>query len=636
MLVSPIWRTFPSLRCMSSSHLSTSRRAVIAVISGVALGAALLGLPTAAQSADETTSAATPSPRTSLTFMAGLPFDEDALVQAAQQVSTPGTATYRKFTDLRRAGAKFGATPQAIRALRTQMNEAGVRVQVDRTRLFARLTAPLSVWEDIMEAPITYLPATEGSSALGSDPYATYLFIDPDSGLLLAAPEFIADLVTAFVPAATIYDAALDIPGTIAGGSVGPSGIYGGDVLPWPTNGGSPLGTGCQDPIVTEGQVITPLQTRTAYGTQSLLQRGAPAHNARVTILSNGGGFSRADLRAFAECLNVANPRVDVVLGTGITQEIVSWSSETHLDLQTTAGALRDARSIRIVQSTPDNLFIGSLDGFARALDQDGQGRISPDSVSFSYGGCELDPFGRPVQAGTQGQPLVPVQEAVFQMAAVVGTGVFIAAGDFGSGVCQRLGEPAIPVATVSYPASSPWVTAVGGTRLRLGEGNVRLGEAVWNDQRYGAPDAGTGGPSQVFPRPWYQASITPSDQRAVPDVSALAAVIPGWPVVYGAQLQPIGGTSGSSPFVASSTALVSAIERSAGRPPVGFANPWLYSAPYRTFYDIRGGDNQLAFALPDGRTNILACCEATRGYDMASGLGAPLFNRLANNIPQP
>ena len=46
-------------------------------------------------------------------------------------------------------------------------------------------------------------------------------------------------------------------------------------------------------------------------------------------------------------------------------------------------------------------------------------------------------------------------------------------------------------------------------------------------------------------------------------------------------------------------------------------------------FYDIRAGDNQVPVTVPGEFVNIPACCQATRGFDLVSGLGAPRFERL-------
>jgi subtilase family serine protease len=172
-------------------------------------------------------------------------------------------------------------------------------------------------------------------------------------------------------------------------------------------------------------------------------------------------------------------------------------------------------------------------------------------------------------------------------------------------------------------------VTAVGGTRLALGAGNSRASETVWNDTEFGAKAASGGALARLQPRPTYQNGANPFDHRGVPDVSALADIIPGWPVVVGAQLRTVGGTSGSTPFVASATALVVASQRHEGQPPIGLANGWFYQAAKTpsTFFDVVQGDNDLA--------NV-GCCQAALGYDLATGLGVPNWAALPATLPAP
>ena len=182
---------------------------------------------------------------------------------------------------------------------------------------------------------------------------------------------------------------------------------------------------------------------------------------------------------------------------------------------------------------------------------------------------------------------------------------------------------------TLSYPAVSPFVTAVGGTRLTLGKGNVRVAETVWNDSAFGVRAAGGGALSRREPRPEYQDGFIPQNHRGVPDVSALADIVPGWPVVIDSVLQTVGGTSGSTPFTAAATAMVDGSQRHAGHPRVGLANGWFYQAASHkgAFFDITVGNNNLAG---------VDCCQATVGYDLASGLGVPNWAVLPATLPQP
>jgi hypothetical protein len=104
---------------------------------------------------------------------------------------------------------------------------------------------------------------------------------------------------------------------------------------------------------------------------------------------------------------------------------------------------------------------------------------------------------------------------------------------------------------------------------------------------------------------------------------------VPGWPDVISATLQTVGGTSVSAPLVAAATALVSASEREAGRPPVGLANGRFYRAASQpsVFFDVTQGGNDLAG---------VGCCRATVGYDLASSLGAPNWAALPATLPKP
>jgi len=145
----------------------------------------------------------------------------------------------------------------------------------------------------------------------------------------------------------------------------------------------------------------------------------------------------------------------------------------------------------------------------------------------------------------------------------------------------------------------------------------------------FGVNGAGGGGVTRLQPRPAYQDGANAQNHRAVPDVSALADFVPGWPDVISSTLQTVGGTSGSTPFVAAATALVDALERNAGRPRVGLANGWFYKAAAQpsAFFDVTKGSNDLA--------NV-GCCQATFGYDTANGLGVPNWATLPATLPKP
>ena len=110
--------------------------------------------------------------------------------------------------------------------------------------------------------------------------------------------------------------------------------------------------------------------------------------------------------------------------------------------------------------------------------------------------------------------------------------------------------------AHVNFPATSPYVLAVGGTTLharKSAKGQTAITEVVWND----GPGSGTGGGvSDITPVPSYQEgkvprSINPGNfaGRAIPDVAADADPNTGYLVMSGGQLGIVGGTSASGPL---------------------------------------------------------------------------------------
>ncbi len=185
------------------------------------------------------------------------------------------------------------------------------------------------------------------------------------------------------------------------------------------------------------------------------------------------------------------------------------------------------------------------------------------------------------------------------------------------------------PEGTVGYPASSPFVTSVGGTQTYIsasGPGSNASVQTAWSNLAYvpNGVNAGgsTGGVSILEPRPWYQSSQTspPSypDGRLVPDIALQAGVDPASLIVDSGQVVGIGGTSESSPLLAGLLAVVA--QSTSG--PLGLVNPFLYqvgnsASDYaKGFYPISFGYN-----IP---------WKASYGYNLVTGWGAPNAGGLA------
>ncbi|MFF7752516.1 putative Ig domain-containing protein [Streptomyces sp. NPDC007971] len=158
------------------------------------------------------------------------------------------------------------------------------------------------------------------------------------------------------------------------------------------------------------------------------------------------------------------------------------------------------------------------------------------------------------------------------------------------------------------YPATSQYVTAVGGTALTTSSGSRGWSESVWHTNS----TEGTGsGCSAYDPKPSWQTD-TGCSKRMEADVSAVADPATGVAVydTYGGSGWAVyGGTSASAPIVAGVYAL-------AGTPGSG-DYPSKY--PYQhtgNLYDVTSGNN--------GSCSPSYFCTATAGYDGPTGWGTP------------
>ena len=203
------------------------------------------------------------------------------------------------------------------------------------------------------------------------------------------------------------------------------------------------------------------------------------------------------------------------------------------------------------------------------------------------------------------------------------GVTVLFGSGDEGvgrDGKCVSNEENRKQTFLPKFPASCPYVTAVGSTRY-FGP------EIVGFDARNGFVSGG--GFSNYFTRPWYQNNVVNTylkthvgdnftglynaAGRGIPDVSAMGY---HFPVVLNGTTYLIDGTSASAPTVAGIVTLVNDALTAEGKPPLGFLNPWLYEHASEAFTDITKGSN---------RGCNTTGFPATEGWDAATGLGTPV-----------
>merc|ERR1712113_680123 len=109
-----------------------------------------------------------------------------------------------------------------------------------------------------------------------------------------------------------------------------------------------------------------------------------------------------------------------------------------------------------------------------------------------------------------------------------------------------------------------------------------------------------------------------PPSGRATPDVAALGE---GFQVLADGEVESVGGTSASAPTFASFVSLLNEMRLKAGKPAMGYLNPFLYQNA-AAFRDVTVGTNAIdrsGFVLDYG----FPCAP---GWDPATGLGTPNF----------
>jgi tripeptidyl-peptidase-1 len=191
-----------------------------------------------------------------------------------------------------------------------------------------------------------------------------------------------------------------------------------------------------------------------------------------------------------------------------------------------------------------------------------------------------------------------------------------------------------------TFPATSPYVTAVGATQ------GPEAGhtEIACQSQKGGVITTG-GGFSTYFPAPSWQQDVvegyftslhpeqTPRPGynplgRGFPDVALLGA---HYCVVVQGQAMRVSSSAAAAATFAAMVTQLNAVRAAANQTRLGFLNPALYSANKGVLRDITSGNNK-CFATP--HVSDVQCCAsgfyATEGWDPVTGLGGVTYTSLA------
>ncbi len=370
-------------------------------------------------------------------------------------------------------------------------------------------------------------------------------------------------------------------------------------------------------------------QLQGAYGVASAIASGDDGSGVTVAVIDayasptivgdSSTYFSRHGLPAWT-----AGQFTQVVApGTynhpeSLAQDPQGWYGEETLDVEAVHTMAPGARVVYV--GAPNNFQ--DLDAALNHV----VSRHLADIVTNSYGfSSEFLPPGY----------ILPYEETFIQ-AAAEGIGVYFSSGDSGD---ETFGGPANS-ATPDWPASSPWVTAVGGAA-----NNSWCAREVY---LYGSG----GGTSRLFAQPTYQQGVVPASlatrwsstpARVIPDIATVGDPNTGMligqtqtfstGVAYGEFR--IGGTSLSSPLMAG----IMAVAQQRKGSPLGFANPAIYALTSTAFNDITDPASTVAVVRADyangedasngtlysiRRMNVTFTLHTIAGYDDVTGRGTP------------
>lgn len=239
-----------------------------------------------------------------------------------------------------------------------------------------------------------------------------------------------------------------------------------------------------------------------------------------------------------------------------------------------------------------------------------------PQVISSSYGDDE--------QTVSESYAIAACQQ--FAQLGARGITILFSSGDNGvgtTGSCLTNDGKNSSTFLPAFPASCPYVTAVGATFMFNPE-------VAAFDNRGSIAFTSGGGFSNYFPMPDYQkcaveeylannsyfpkySGLFNPNGRAYPDIAAQGV---NFSVVWNGSVHLVDGTSASCPTVAGVLSLVNDALVAAGKPVLGFLNPWLYSKGYAAFNDILSGGN------PGCGTPGFP---AQQGWDAVTGFGSPV-----------
>lgn len=594
--------------------------------------------------------------------------DEAGAEATARAVSDPHSSRYRQYLSTTQVRAQFAPTAATVDAVTSWLSSGGFQVgsvptnnaYVEATGSVAQIEKAFSVTVGEYAVGGRRLRSADRDLSVPAGVAATVLGVAGiNESLSHATPLHTtgADPQTGTAAPAASQPGVVPPPAGFRNAQ--PCGAYYGEKVDIT----DPAYQGQNLPYTPCG--YTPPQIRSANGLAEPVGRGIDGAGTTVAIVDAFGSPTLfSDAAEYARRNDPSHPLAAAQFSQLVTPptpgqegpsqcDAAGWYAEQTLDVEAVHATAPGANILYVGSADcQDSSLVTAVNSIVAAH--------SADIVSNSYGDTGEDTSATVAQAFTQ----IAVQ------AAMEGIGLYFSSGDNGD-EAARIGRP-----EADFPASDPWVTAVGGTSVGIGSTSGKVVETGWETGRSqlvnGAWTPPTyrfgsgGGTSRLFAEPWYQQGTVPlalaqQNQaggtlgRVVPDVSELADPNTGF-LIGETQTFPggvlydeyrIGGTSLAAPLLAGTMATADQLDGFHH----GFSNPAYYQltahtgglsditpvsalgvvrVDYANYVDATGGYVRAVDTFDDQSLTI----HTTTGYDNVTGLGTP--NGLLLAAPTP
>jgi len=356
--------------------------------------------------------------------------------------------------------------------------------------------------------------------------------------------------------------------------------------------------------LTSPGCGYTPPMIQTAYNLTGLYAEGFNGKGQTIGIIDWCGSLTiQNDANAFSSQFGLPQLTSSNFAVTYIPRPSTCLSAdqvEINIDVEW-AHAIAPGANINLI--VPPDAYFQDIDQAEYIAIDLGLANV----LSGSYGAEEYYVATTELENGN----------LLSELGAIMGISTNFSSGDNGD---FTFGIPGFP-ASVSYPADSPFATAVGGVTLALNSNNSIAWQAGWGNNETLLAETGTvfdpplvfgfiggsgGGPSNCvtknidsttgaitclagFPKPSYQKGV-PGKYRQLPDISWLADPYTGAVIAISVPFQVPslvwqvwGGTSLACPMFSGLWAIAN---QEAGAP-LGQAAPYVYSMPTGAIHDV-------------------------------------------------